>query len=158
MGYAYAAALRTVLINGLDQFQSDDSGSNLGYGWTGWDEASAYARLNDLDYFGSVFMVTGDDQMLKAFDYGMWQWAYYVRMHVRFEVNYGTTSPDVKAATLADDFMDVMLNSDNLRTIAPSGNVKVASANYLGNPETVNDYTYLTVEFLVSVKEQISRS
>lgn len=152
----YAEAIRDTLVNSLSQFVSDDSGTNLGVGFSGWDSALKYSRANNLDYFGSVFAATGDEDEPKAFGYGMWRWGHYVRMHVKFEVDASPT-PDEKANSLADDFMDAMLNSSNVFSISSSGHVKVAAANYLGQPENVENVTYLTIEFLVVVTEQLSR-
>lgn len=151
MSYTYAENMRDVLVSDLSQFQVDDSGTNLGVGYTGWDQAYLYARKNGLTHFGSVFLATGEDQNVKAFAYGMWEWMYYVRLHVKFEVE-GT--PDEDVANLADAVLASLSNADNTRTIAPGGYVKINAANYIGSPENIEDVTYLTIEFLVSVKEQ----
>lgn len=157
MADTYGPAIRTAIVNNLSQFVEDDAGSNIGVGYTGWDQAFAYARERDLDYFGSVFLATGDDEQPNAFNYGMWRWAYYIRLHVKFDTK-AVPSVDTKASALSTDFVDMMMNSAILQTIADATLVKVVAANYLGEPEVVNDVTYLTIEFLVSVKEQISRS
>ena len=154
--YTYASNMRTILINDLSQFESDDAGSNLGVGYTGWDAALAYARDRGLDYFGSIFPAMGDDMTPKAFQYGMWQWFYYVRLHVKFDVSADPT-PDELVATLADDVFAALIKSTNVQTIAPGGLVKVTAVNYMSNPELVNDVTYLTLEFMVAVKSQIAR-
>lgn len=155
MAYTYAENLRTVLIADLSQFQEDDSGSNLGIGYTGWDQALQYARGNDLDYFGSIFPATGDDENPKAFGYGMWRWGYYIRMHIKFDVS-ASPSPDEMSASLSEDLLTALTNTTNVGTIAPGGYVRVVAANYLGVPENIETVTYLTLEFLVSVKAQFA--
>lgn len=156
-GYTYATNIKTVIINSMDQFQSDDTGSNIGVGFSGWDAAFAYSRENNLDYFGSVFLVMGDEEIPKALGYGMWRWVYYVRMHTKFDAASPVTT-DQKVMELSSDFMDTFLDSTNIFSVAETGNVKVVSANYLANPEDINEITYLTTEYLIAVKEQISRS
>lgn len=152
----YAENIRDVLVASMSQFESTDSGTNLGVGWKGWDEAIDYARGNNLDCFGSVFLATGDEEEPKAFGYGMWRWNYYVRMHVKFDVTADPT-PDEKVETLSSDFMDAILDSTNAFAITPTGYARVVAANYLGEPEKIDTVVYLTVEFLVAVKAQISR-
>jgi len=156
MAYAYASNIRDVLVTDLTQFQEDDSGSNLGVGFTGWDDAYRYSLVNSLDYFGSIFPAMGDEETPKAFGYGMWRWSYYIRLHVRFEVE-AVPSPDERIADLADAVFAAMIDVDNMNAIAPGGMVKVLAANYLGEPEKIEEVTYLTLEFLVSVKSQIAR-
>lgn len=156
MIYNYAESIKDLVIAELSQFQSDDSGSNMGVGFSGWDNALAYARAHDLDYFGSVFPATGDEEQPKAFGYGMWTWIIYIRFHIKFEKDV-TPTPDQKAQELADDFMSMMLNRTNLDTIDASASIKVLSANYIGEPEYISDVTYLVQEFLIAVKSQIDR-
>lgn len=156
MPYTYAENIKSVIIASMSQFQSGDDGSNFGIGFSGWDAALDYSRVHNLDYFGSVFLATGDDETPMAFNYGMWRWLYYIRMHVKFEIDSPVTV-DEKVMNLADEFMDALLDNDNVHTIAPSGFVKITSANYLGNAENINDVTYITIEFVVVIKEQIQR-
>jgi len=155
--YTYAEGIKNVLIADLSQFQTDDSGENLGVGYIGWDSALKYARDNGLDYFGSIFPAMGSSQSPKAFQYGMWQWSYYVRLHVKFDVA-ASTSPDQKVAELADDVFEALINSVNVRTITSTGALTITDVNYMGEPENINDVTYLTLEFLVAVKAQIERA
>jgi len=156
MSYTFAENIQSVLIDSVSAFQSDDSGSNLGVGYTGWDNAYRYARLNALDVFGSIFPATGDDQNTKAFGYGMWTWAYYIRIHVRFDVS-ADPSPDEVIANLSTSILAALSDGDNARTVAPGAYAKVVAANYLGEPENIEDVTYLTLEFLTSVKAQFER-
>ena len=155
--YAYAESIKDVLLADLDQFEYDDSGANLGVGYSGWDSALSYARANDLDYFGTVLPATGDDQTPKAFQYGMWQWSFYIRMHIKFDVTADPTADEL-VADLADDLFAALINATNVRTITPTGAVKVTAFNYMGDPENINDVTYLTLECLVAVKAQIDRT
>ena len=155
--YTYAENIKDVLIADLDQFEYDDSGANVGVGYSGWDSALSYARANNLDYFGSIFPAMGDDQAPDAFQYKLWQWVYYVRLHVKFDVDADPTSDEL-AATLADDAFDALIKSTNIQAIAPGGMVKVTAINYMSDPELINDVTYLTLEFMVAVKVQIARA
>jgi len=155
--YDFAGNIRTVLLADLDQLQYDDAGANLGVGYSGWDSALSYARANDLDYFGTVMPAMGDDRAPKAFQYSMWQWSFYIRLHVKFEVDANPSSDEL-VANLADDLFSALINPDNIRTITPTGAVKVTAFNYMGDPENINDVTYLTLECLVAVTAQIDRT
>ena len=155
--YDYAYAIRNVLLADLDQLQYDDSGANFGVGYSGWDSALSYSRANGLDYFGTILPAMGDDQQPMAFQYGMWQWSFYIRIHIKFDVDSDPTT-DEKVADLADDLFDALINSTNVRTVVPSGAMKVTGFNYMGDPENINDVTYLTLECLVAIKVQIDRT
>ena len=156
MVYTYANNMKSVIIDSMSQFQSDDTGANVGVGFTGFDQAIAYAYRNNLDCFCAIFPAFGDDDTPMAFNYGMWTWVYHVRFYIRFRVDSEPTSDQI-AMDLDDEFMSTILDATNCFTIVPSGHVKVVAANYLSEAETINEVVYITRQYLVHVKQQIER-
>jgi hypothetical protein len=144
------------MIDELDQFvEEEDIGANVGVGYSGWDDSYEYARTNDLDYFGAVFPLSGDAEEPMAFGNGMWRWSYLVRMHIRYD-GKNLQASDNNAMTLANDFMTAMFDTTNRRAVASTGWAKVVASNYISDPLSINDVVYLSMEFVIAVKEQIS--
>jgi len=153
MSHTYATNLQTVMIAEMSQFVSS-GGTNLGIGYAGWDDALAYARENDLDYFGSIFLAGGESESPESFSYGMWMWTILVRMHVRYDGKDAQLC-DKNTMDLAEAFLGVMKSTESRQAVASSGWVKLNAANYISQPVYVNDVAYISMEFLVAIKEQI---
>lgn len=154
MPYTYASNIRTAMLANLSQFEEDDFGSNLGVGVSGWDNAAQYAAGNNLNHWGAVVVMGGDDEDPKAFTYGMWRWTFIVNMYTRYD-GKDAEDCDQRIMDLATDFMTMMSDADVIRSIDSTGMVKVTSANYVGNVLRINDIPFLSMEFLVTVKQQI---
>ena len=155
MSYTYATNIRQVMLDDLSQFSEVlGVGSNVDIGFSGWDKAYEYSRANNMDYFGAIFVLSGDTPEPTAFGKGMWRWSYLVRMHVRYDGKDLETC-DNNAMTLAANFLDAMSDTENRQAIASSGWAKLVAANYLSDPLNVNDVVYLSMEFIVTVQEQI---
>jgi hypothetical protein len=143
------------MIDSLSQFvEEEDIGANVGVGYSGWDDAYEYSRENNLDYFGAVFPLSGDSEEPMAFGNGMWRWSYLVRMHIRYD-GKDLKVCDNNAMTLANDFMAAMFDMENRRTISSTGWAKVIASNYISDPLSINDVVYLSMEFIITVKEQV---
>lgn len=151
----YAGNIKQLMINELDQFQSSSSGANVGIGYSGFDSALDYSRAEDLDYFSAIFQMGGDADDPMAFGYGMWRWSYLVRMFTRYD-GKDTAECDSNVATLADEFLVMMFGTENRQAIdGGSGWAKVIAANYIGDIMHINDAVYITMEFLIVVKQQV---
>lgn len=149
-----ATNIKTVVISNLTQFESSVDGYNFGVGHIGWDNARIYARANDLDYFGSVYVATGRENTPQAFSNGMWTWNFFIRLHSKFELAEGTNK-EQDAMDLSDDFMRLMFSTTARQAIVSTGNIKVTSANFTADPIVIDNVTYMSAEFLLSAKLQI---
>lgn len=154
MGYTYASNMRTMLAAEMSQFTGDVGTTNLGVGYAGWDDAYEYHRKNNQKYFGSIFLMSGDDQSPQAMGKGMWRWSYIVRLHSLYDGKNAQLS-DQNVMDLASDFMDTMTLAVNKQTINSTGWVRVIASSYLSNPLKINGVLYYTTEFIVAVQEQL---
>ena len=151
MSYATAVKIRDVLVDGLTEFTAD----NLGVGYNGWDRSLEYARANDLQYFGAVFFVGVNEVGKRAYGFGMVDWLYMVRLYVEADLGDSWTV-DLMVMDLASSVISVLVSTANMDQVAPSGYARFDSANGLSEPYSVSGTVYLTLEFMVKVKEQVA--
>jgi len=146
----------SLLISKMSQFQSDASGSNIGYGYAGFDSAYEYSRINNLGLFSSVFFIGGSPMPGKR-SYGAlnWEWNYLMRVYVVADLG-GSRLVDKTITTLIENFFSVIVEPANVQSVVTEGTIKMLGLSSGVQPYKVNDVDYLSVEILFGITEQIT--
>lgn len=156
--FTYAENIKSVIVSSMpSKFAIDPVTleSNVGVGYTGYNKALAYSRLNNLDYFCAIFLFGGEPSSPSPFNATIWTWNYIVRIYRRTDAMAESSSMDEDMMNLAGDFIGMMNNPVNRQAIVTSGAARIVSVNDMLEITMINDISYLINSMVIGVKEQI---